>query len=90
METIFKEKLKEIRQEKKYTQKQVAEFLNISTTCYAGYEQGYREPDFITLKRICNLFDVKSDYLLGLEDEAGTKIQNNIFDNHGNVTFNQR
>ena len=64
----FNEKLKELRIEKKLTQKQVAEQLDISTTCYGGYEQGYREPDFKTLIKICKLFDVSADYLLGLAD----------------------
>ena len=64
----FNEKLKELRNEKKLTQKQAAQLLNISTTCYSGYEQGYREPDFKTLVKICRLFEVSSDYLLGLAD----------------------
>lgn len=64
----FNEKLKELRNEKKLTQKQTAQLLNISTTCYSGYEQGYREPDFKTLVKICRLFEVSSDYLLGLAD----------------------
>ncbi|MBQ7236493.1 MAG: helix-turn-helix transcriptional regulator [Clostridia bacterium] len=64
----FSERLKEIRNERKLTQKEVAKQLNISTTCYAGYEQGYREPDYQTLRKICKFFNVTSDYLLGLED----------------------
>lgn len=64
----FSERLKEIRNERKLTQKEVAKQLNISTTCYAGYEQGYREPDYQTLRKICKYFNVTSDYLLGLED----------------------
>lgn len=64
----FNEKLKELRIEKKLTQKQTAQLLNISTTCYSGYEQGYREPDFKTLIKICKLFEVSADYLLGLAD----------------------
>ena len=66
--TKFSERLKEIRNERKLTQKEVAKQLNISTTCYAGYEQGYREPDYQTLRKICKYFNVTSDYLLGLED----------------------
>ena len=72
----FAEKLKELRNNIQKTQKQIADILEISTTCYAGYEQGYREPDFETLKKICILFDVSADYFLGLEDETGAKVQN--------------
>ena len=64
----FKDKLREQRIEKGLTQKEVAELLGLSKTCYAGYEQGYREPDFKTLIRICKLFEVSADYLLGLSE----------------------
>ena len=66
---IINTKLKELRLEKGLTQKQVAEQLGISSTCYSGYEQGYREPDLKTLIKICRFFDISSDYLLGLKDE---------------------
>lgn len=87
MDIFFNEKLKELRKEKSLTQKQLAEILEVSTTCYAGYEQGYREPDFKTLKKICLFFDVSADYLLGLEDETGSKTYNNFGIHNGNVKF---
>ena len=34
------------------------------------YEQGRRDPDTETLKRLANLYDVSSDYLLSLNNEA--------------------
>lgn len=68
-ETIFAKRLKEVRAYTQKKQAEVAQALEISVTCYAGYEQGYREPDFLTLKKICLFFDVSSDYLLGLTDE---------------------
>lgn len=69
----FGEKLKKLRAEKSITQKEAAQKLELSETGYAGYEQGYREPDFETLARICRLFDVTADYLIGLENEDGSK-----------------
>lgn len=65
---IFKNRLKEIRIEKGLTQKEVAAALEISVSCYGGYEQGYREPDLKTLIKICRMFEISSDYILGLED----------------------
>lgn len=65
----FCEILKELRTEKKTTQKSIAETIGISTTCYAGYEQGYREPPFDILIKLATFFDVSTDYLLGLTDE---------------------
>ena len=64
----FNERLKEIRLESGLNQKQVAEKLGISTTCYAGYEQGYRQPDLKMLKKICFLFEISADYLLGIDN----------------------
>ena len=64
----FNEKLKEERILKKYTQNDIASLLGVSVTCYAGYEQGYREPDFKMLVKICRVLGVSADYLLGLEE----------------------
>ena len=64
----FSNNLKNTRKEKGLSQKVVACALGISTTCYAGYEQGYREPDLSTLKNICLFFEVSADYLLGIKD----------------------
>ena len=65
---ILKERLKELRIERGLKQKDVAEALEISVSCYGGYEQGYREPDLKTLIKICKLFETSSDFLLGLSD----------------------
>ncbi len=64
----FTSRLRELRIEKGLTQKEVAAALEISVSCYGGYEQGYREPDLKTLIKICKMFEISSDYLLGLED----------------------
>ncbi len=68
MDNVFNIRLREVRLQNKLNQKQTAEKLKISVTCYAGYEQGYRQPDLKMLTKICVLFDVSADYLLGLED----------------------
>ena len=74
--------LKELRIDKKLTQKDIAKVLGISTTCYAGYEQSYREPDLKTLRKLCIILDVSADYLLGLEDEYGNNIRQS-YNNYG-------
>lgn len=70
----FKDILKTIRKEKGMTQKDVYELLKISPNGYASWEQGRTEPDINSIKKLCKIFDVSADYLLGLEDETGTKI----------------
>lgn len=79
----FSDKLKELRIENNLTQKDVAKMVGISITCYAGYEQGYREPDLKTLKKICLVLNTSADFLLGLEEESNTsKIYFNIQNNY--------
>lgn len=80
-------RLRELRKDRGITQKDLAQALDFSATCYAGYEQGYREPDLKTLRKLCIYFDVSADYLLGLEDETGAKTYNNYGVHNGNVHF---
>lgn len=56
--------LKHFRRGKGYSQKQVAELLDISTTTYSGYERGSSEPDIETLVRLAYLYGVSTDLLL--------------------------
>lgn len=65
-------RLKELRAEKGLKQKEVAEQLGISTSCYGGYEQGAHSPDHAILIKIASFFDVSVDYLIGRTDEFGT------------------
>lgn len=61
-------RLKELREENKYTQAEVAEKLNMSLSGYRKLEYGEREPTAETIKKISILYSVTSDYLLGLND----------------------
>lgn len=62
---MFSKRLVELRKEKGLTQQEVANAINIVRATYAQYEIGRREPDFETLKKIAQLFDCTTDYLLG-------------------------
>ena len=64
----FNERLKMIRLESNMTQKQVYEKLEISPNGYASYEQGRTEPTIDTLKKLCEIFEVSADYLLGIKN----------------------
>ena len=61
-------RLKELRIERKMSQKQVAEYLGISTRAYSHYELGDREPSVSLLIKLCELFEVTADYLIGRTD----------------------
>lgn len=62
------QKLKELRNDKSMTLKEVAAELSIPLQTYAAYEHGTREPSFDMLKQLCKFFDVSADYLIGLSD----------------------
>ncbi len=85
----FSERLKAIRIECGLTQRNVYSKLNVSANCYASYEQGRTEPNIEMLKQLCRIFNVSSDYLIGLEDEHGNKIQitNSFNNNSGKIDF---
>ena len=64
----FNENLKELRIAKGVSQKDVATFLGLTQKAYCFYELGTREPSLNTLLKLCDYFEVTSDYLLGRTD----------------------
>ncbi|PFZ12171.1 transcriptional regulator [Bacillus pseudomycoides] len=58
-------KIAELRKKQKLSQYDLAERLGFSRGKLANYEQGQREPDYDTLKKIADFFEVSTDYLLG-------------------------
>ena len=61
---MFKDKIKFLRKHQELSQAQVAKAVNILQSTYSHYEQGIREPDIATIKKLANFFDVSIDYLL--------------------------
>ena len=57
--------LKELRDEKKQTQTELAEILHVSQKTYSNYENGKRQPNIETLIDMANYFRVSIDYLVG-------------------------
>ncbi len=66
--SIFSNRLKEIRKERNFTQKNVADHLGIAERAYQNYEYGKREPNLETLIKLANYFDVTLDFLSGRSD----------------------
>lgn len=62
------ERLKELRVAKGVSQQTVSEYLGITQRAYSHYEIGDREPSISTLIKLCDLFDVSADYLIGRSD----------------------
>lgn len=70
MKTILGERLKELREEGGYTQKQFADLLGINSVTYLHYEKDQREPPLALLADIAVFYGVSVDYLLGLSDDC--------------------
>ena len=60
-------RLKEIRKRERYTQENVAEFADISTSHYSHIENGTTKPSLNTLIRIVNVLNVSMDEVLDIE-----------------------
>ena len=61
-------RLKEYRLLRKLTQEQVAIALNIPQQQYARYENAKNIPSSENLIALCKLFEVSTDYILGLAE----------------------
>jgi len=59
------ERIKSLREEKKITQQELAQYLGVSQKTISNYEKEERSPDPETLRKIADYFDVTVDYLLG-------------------------
>lgn len=62
---IFNEHLKKIRKDKKKTQKEVANAIQLSERNYQSFEYGKVKPSFETLIALADYFDISIDYLVG-------------------------
>mgnify|MGYP005957158815 CR=1 FL=1 len=60
----FPEKLKEARLKMGYTQQQVANAMNITSSTYCGYETGKRQPDVAKIKLLARILNTSGDDLL--------------------------
>ena len=59
--------IRDLREDSDLTQQQVAEFLGTSQTMYARYERGANELPLRHLVKLCELYNVSSDYILGIK-----------------------
>lgn len=61
-------KLKELREATNKTQEEIAKLLEMHTTQYCRYEREESELKTSIIIKICKLYKVSADYLLGLKE----------------------
>ena len=67
----FSEQLKELRAEKKLTQKELAQYLGLSANIICEWEKERCEPNMQALKKMADIFECSLDYLIGRADDFG-------------------
>lgn len=69
---MFADRLKTLRAEKGITQVQLAEILGVTKGTVAMWETGKRQPNFETLETLSDIFDKRTDYILGISDDRAS------------------
>lgn len=71
----FSERLKQLRLESGYTQKELAKKIETAQSSYVNYEKGYNKPRASKIEKLALIFNVSTSYLLGETDiRTGTEI----------------
>lgn len=82
---MFSKNLTKLRKRANLTQYQLADKLGFSRGQIANYEQGKREPDYETLGKIADFFDIGIDELLGRQPK-----EKDIFDEADALMFSDK
>lgn len=67
-EKNFIKRLRELRDYHGYSQKELAEYIEIPYNSIIKYETGDRKPNFETIIRLANFYNTSVDYLMGRTD----------------------
>lgn len=62
-------RIRDLREDRDLTQKQVAQFLGMSQTGYSKYETGENDIPTAILLKLADFYQTTTDYLLGRTDE---------------------
>lgn len=62
---ILAKRLRDIREDRDLSQKEIATLLNTSQGYYSKYELGKREMPLHHLKTLCKFYNITADYFLG-------------------------
>lgn len=88
----FSNVLKQLREEKNLSQKDIANYLGLTRQAVTSYELAKREPDYSVLKKLADYFSVSIDYLLGranCKDINAFTVGKNIELIRGDLTYKE-
>ena len=64
----FGKRLRELRTERKLSQQELAKIIGTNNSSICDWERGRSEPSLEALVKLCQFFEVSSDYLIGMVD----------------------
>lgn len=65
-------RIRELRKNKKMTQTDLANLIHVSQQTITKWENNSTEPSGSAIKAIANIFNVSSDYLLGIDEHENS------------------
>ena len=65
----YRTRIKNVREDRDYTQKEIGKILKKSQQGYNHIEAGRAELKIEDLKELCKFYNLSADYLIGLIDE---------------------
>lgn len=87
---MFGIRIRELREAKNLTQTELAKQLNSTQKQVSKWETEFIEPNIFWLCNLAKFFDVSVDYIVGLENDDGSKIiavHNSFNNNSGKIDF---
>ena len=63
-------RIKDLREDRDITQREIAEYLHVKQNTYSQYENGQRGLPIEVLAKLALFFDTSCDYILSLTDES--------------------
>lgn len=70
---ITSERLKAVRVNNNLRQKELCDKIGVMITTYSGYENGKHDIPTDIIARICELFEISADYIIGISDNPKGK-----------------
>ena len=67
-------RLRELRLNNGLRQEQVAKLIGVNKSTISSYERDIKQPSFVKLVKLANLYRVSTDYLLGQTDSRSINL----------------
>ena len=72
---MIAERIKELREEKAWTQTELAKILGVTRSCVNAWEMGISVPSTQYVVELASLVHISTDFLLGVEATASVSVE---------------